>query len=205
MASLLSYSLTTLADVKETMGIASSDTSWDNFLVRKINQATRAIEAYCGRRFALTTYTNEEYDATNTNQIILRQRPIVTLTTLDVRDSGLNITDFESIESDLYFYDANAGVLELNFTARGSWNRFRVTYSAGYSTIPEDLAEACATLASYYALNPDGSQIGVKEKQEGQRKISYGSTTNSFLDVLKQLGIDTIIDSYSNYPVLTDR
>jgi hypothetical protein len=53
LMSLLSYALCSLFDVKESMGIASSDQSWDNLIIRKINQATRQIEAYCDRRFLL--------------------------------------------------------------------------------------------------------------------------------------------------------
>lgn len=209
MASLLSYALTNLSDVKESLGIASSDTSKDNLVIRKINQATRAIEAYCGRRFKETTYTNEVYTATNTDQLILRQRPITSTVALSfgVRDTPLNDDDFESVETTLYFADANSGVIDLNFRAIGHWGRYRVTYSAGYATIPEDLAEACASLAAYYVNNASGAQIGVNEKQEGQRRVKYGANnqTLSFDNILAQLGIDQIINSYSNSPVILDR
>ena len=60
MATLLTHALTNLADVKESMGIAASDTSYDNLIVRKINQVTRQIEGYCGRRFLDTSYKNDE-------------------------------------------------------------------------------------------------------------------------------------------------
>jgi hypothetical protein len=205
MSALLSYALCSLFDVKESMGIASSDQSWDNLIIRKINQATRQIEAYCDRRFALTTYTEEIYGGSDTNQIILRNRPIVGSVTLGVRQTFLNEGDFEDLDSNLIFADNNSGVLDLNFTAVGNWGRYRVTYQAGYATIPEDLAEACATLAAFYALNSDGSQIGLVEKQEGSRKIRYGSNPKDFAAIMSELGIDQIINSYSNLPLLADR
>ena len=37
MAQLLSYSLATVADVKESLGIDAGDTSKDNLIIRKIN------------------------------------------------------------------------------------------------------------------------------------------------------------------------
>lgn len=206
MSTLLSYALTNVADVKETMGIASSDHSWDNLIIRKINQVTKQIEAYCGRRFLLTTYTDEVYNSTNSNQLILRQRPVVGSVALSVRDTPLNESDFETVESTLVYTDANSGVLDLNFQAIGSWGRYMVTYSAGYATIPEDLAEAAATLASYYALNPDGSTVGINEKQEGQRRVKYSDNNSvTFDSIMSQLGVDQIINSYSNNPVLLDR
>lgn len=203
MASLLSYALTNVSDVKESLGIASSDTTKNNLITRKINQATRAIENYCGRRFILTIYTDEAYNGTYTDQIILKNRPIVGTPTLSVRDTNLNEDDFDIVDANILFTDANAGILNLDFRAVGRWSAYKVTYQAGYTTIPEDLAEACASLAAYYVNNADGSNIGVSEKQEGQRKLRLGNNNNtlSFNNIISQLGVDSIINSYSNYPI----
>lgn len=205
MASLLSYALTNVADVKESLGISSGDNTKNNLIIRKINQATRQIEAYCGRRFALTTYTQEIYGSPNIDQIVLRNRPIVSLTSLEVRDTSLNSDDFETVESTLYFADNSSGVLDLDFRAVGRWGRYRVTYSAGYTTIPEDLAEACASLAAYYVSYPDGSNAYVQEKREGQRQVRFHQTAKSFNILIQELGLDVTLDYYSNYPVMTDR
>lgn len=205
MATLLSYSLCQLADVKESLGIASSITAYDNILTRKINQATRAIENYCGRRFQATTYTNVEYAATQTDQLVLRQRPVITFTSLGIRDTSLNDADWETPDSSLYFVHQAAGVLDLLFNARGRWNRYRVSYTAGYQTIPEDLAEACVSLACYYYQNADGSHVGVLMKKEGQRELRYSSGSLKFGTIMQNLGIDEIIDSYANMPIMTDR
>lgn len=209
MASLLSYALTSLSDVKESLGIASGDTSKDNLIIRKINQATIAIENYCGRRFKETTYTNELYFGTNTNQLILRNRPITATQTfgLNIRDTSLNQNSFEAIDTTLYFADANSGVIDLDFRAIGQAGRYQVTYSAGYPTIPADLAEACASLAAYYVTNAAGTQVGSALKKEGQRELRYANNNNllSFDNIIAQLGIDSIINSYANNPVMTDR
>lgn len=207
MAVLLSYALTTKADVKESLGISSGDTTKDNLIIRKINQATRAIEAYCGRRFLETTYTGEEYAATGIDELVLRQRPVSTLSSFSVRDTSLNQSDWETIDTDLYFLDnsGTSGVLNLLFNANGRWNRYKVTYTAGYATIPEDLAEACVSLACFYVQNSDGGDIGVASKKEGQREIRYSNGGQSFKSILEQLGIDQIIDSYANNPIMTDR
>lgn len=205
MASLLSYALTNLSDVKESLGIASSDLTWDNLIIRKINQATRAIEGYCGRRFKLSTYTQEIYNATDTDQLILKNYPLVGDVTLEVRDTLLNSDDWETVEASLAFADANSGVLGLNFHAIGHWGRYRVTYQGGYSTIPEDLAEACASLAAYYVLNSDAGEVGVMLKSEGQRQIKYDKGMLTFDKILQQLGVDDIINSYASLPIMTDR
>lgn len=207
MAVLLSYALTTVEDVKESLGIPSSDHSKDNLIIRKINQATEMIERFTGRRFKSTTYTNEEYDATDTDQLILKQRPVTALTGFGRRDTSENQDDWDDIETDTYFTGLpnDSGVLDLNFSASGHWNRYRVSYTAGYTTIPSDISEAAATLAAFLVSNGT-SGTNVKSKTEGQRKIEFfdqsqGGATSLF----SQLGIDEILGTYANYPLLADK
>lgn len=204
MATLVSYALTSVADVKESLGIASSDLSWDNLIIRKINQATDQIEKYCQRRFLSTTYTDEIYDASGTDQMVLNQRPVTNLASFYIRDTSLNNNTFESIDSELYYLNANAGIIDLLFRTPGHWSRYKVTYTAGYTTIPNDLAEACASLVCYYVLNADASDVGFQEKREGQRLIRYANSALTFSTLIQQLGIDAIINSYANYPVLAE-
>jgi hypothetical protein len=208
VADLLSYALTTLADVKETLGIDAGVTTKDNLIKRKINQATEMIEGYCKRRFADTTYTQEEYDGTGINQLILRQYPITDTETLVLqeRDTTLNLDNWTTVDSQYYFADNNAGVLDTRMIVLKTWNRYRVTYSAGYTTIPADLAEACATLAAFLVDNAT-SGTGVKRKKEGQREIVYydasgsGGNANSLFE---QLNIDDILNRYSYNRLIDD-
>jgi len=204
MATLLPNALTTLADVKETLGIASSDTTRDNLIIRQINSATETIEKYTGRKFMLTTYTNEEYDATNTDQLILKHNPVTTFTTLEVRDTALNMSDWETVDSELYFVDYSAGVLDLIFHATGRWNRYRATYSAGYATIPSDIQEACVSLAAFNVANPS-VDAQVRKKQEGSRSIEYFDTSNSKSSIFDQLGLLDVLNSYCDMPILADK
>ena len=202
MASLLSYALTTVADVKESLGV--TDSSLDNLIIRKINQATRQIEKYCDRHFLASSYV-EEYNATQTNQLVLKQRPVISFSSLEIRDSGLNYNSWETVDSQIYFVDNESGVVSTLYRNSGGFNRYRATYTAGYSTIPEDLAEACASLACYYVNNADGSDVGVARKKEGARELQYANSSLSFDTILQNLGIDATLDAYSNPPVMTNR
>ena len=198
MADLLDYALTNLNDVKETLGISSGDTSKDNLIKRKINQATEMIEKYCnGRRFKNTTYTNEEYDATNSNQLILRQYPITSTETLALqrRDSSQNEDSWDTVDTEHYFVDEGAGVVDGNFSLSGRWNRYRVTYSAGFATIPSDISEAAVTLAAYLVDHAQ-SGSGVAMKKEGQREIRYHKPQES-KSLFEDLGLDDILAPYT--------
>lgn len=208
MADLVDYALTSLADVKESLGIASGDHSKDNLVIRKINQVTDAIESYCQRRFLLTSY-QEEYKASHIDEIVLKQRPIVIdgghPFLAEWRTTAFDADIWEPIDSQLYFVDQAAGVLNLMYDAQGHWNRYRYSYWAGYATIPNDLAEAANMLACFYTNNPAGLNVGVQARQEGQRRTQYYAIPNSFKSVMQQLGVDETIDAYANTPVLTDR
>ncbi len=198
MASLVAYALCTKEDVKETLGIASSDTSWDNFIIRKINQATEIIEGWCGRRFKQTTYTDEYYDATHDQQLVLRNYPVTTLASLSARDTTLNEGSFDTIDSENYFLDGNAGILDAVSNFWGGYDQWKVTYTAGYSVIPNDLAEACATLAGYLTVNDPATQTGISAKREGSRQVSYFDHRSSTNDgILTQLGILPTLERYS--------
>ncbi len=211
MAVLLSYALTTVADVKETLGIDAGNTSKDNLIIRKINQATEMIEGYCSlpqdHHFAQTSYTDEEYDGTGVNQLIIRMRPIVAgeTFTLQQRDTALNEDDWTTVNTDYYFVDEKAAVVDAKFTFSEQWNRYRVTYTAGYDTIPFDLAEACATLAAFYVDNAT-TGTGVKSKEEGQRKIEYfdASSGSGDSDIFNQLNLDEILNRYAYTRIIDD-
>lgn len=205
MADLLSYSLTTLADVKETLGIASGNTSKDNLIKRKINQATRMIEAFCAlpedHHFAETTYSNEEYQGTGSNQFIFNMRPVTSITSFQRASSDASDASWEDVESEVYFSDnLDAGVMPLLFSEGTRYNSFRVTYTAGYATIPADLAEACVTLAAYLVDNATTGS-GVKSKQEGSRKIEYFEP-GSNASLIDQLSLDDLLTRYIMTPIM---
>src|SRR5262249_3310891 len=103
-----------------------------------------------------------------------------------------------------YFLDVTPGILKLLFTANGRWNWWRVTYNAGYTTIPADLAEACANIATYYVEN-NGSEVNVTAKIEGQRRMNFNNQgLLGFNNLLQQLGVDQIINSYANWPLINE-
>lgn len=203
MADLYTYALATVQDVKESMGITG--TSQDNLIKRKINQATLIIEGYCGlpedHHFKETTYTNEQYDGSGSNQMILKMRPVTSITSFQRRDTSESDGNFSDVESEHYFgTDLDAGVLDLNFTQSGGWNGYQVTYTAGYATIPADLSEACVMLASYLIENATTGS-GVKSKQEGSRKIEYFETAFAS-SLIEQLSLDDLLNRYVMYSVM---
>jgi len=207
VADLYTYALTSLSDVKETLGI--SGTAKDNLLIRKINQATDIIEGYCAlaynHHFKSTVYTNEEYDGSGANTLSLKMRPVIIISSLQRRQTTQNEADWDDIDADSYFTDLNAGVIEYLSNQGLAWNGYRVSYTAGYATIPADLAEACVTLAAYLYEN-GAAGTSVKKKKEGQRELEYfevAATGGSSL--VDSLGLSGSLSRYRNYILLEDK
>jgi hypothetical protein len=202
MATISPTALTTLADVKESMGISSGDTSQDNLIIRKINQATLMIERYCGRNFLAADYT-EYYDGDGGSELTLRHYPVNSVASLSYRNTTSNENDFTTYDTVDYFIDATAGRLKSLGSWWGSYDTWKVVYNAGYSTIPDDLAEVCASLAAYLAnSNTSSGGTGIKSKQEGQRKIEYFDPSSSGGtggdSIISQLGLDDVLDTYAD-------
>lgn len=204
MTALNTWALTSLGDVKESLGITG--TSQDNLIRRKINQATDMIESYCGKNngqhFASTSYV-EDYDGTGTNQLILKNRPVISFTSLQQRSTTENISDFDTVSSDDYFVDLTAGVIDCVFTLSENWNIYRATYTAGFATIPSDLAEACVMLASALVDNA-GTGAAVKRKTQGPKSIEYYDSVQGE-SLITQLGIDDMLQRYTDIPILADK
>lgn len=199
MASLLSYALTSVADVKESLGITG--TSQDNLIIRKINQATEMIEAYCGLpygyHFKEATYTDVEFEGSGTNQLSFPIRPVSSVSSLEVRGSNTNVSNWDSVDTEHYFLNSSAGLIDSLFTFYPAYNRYRATFVAGYATIPADLAEACVILASFLVDNAS-SGSAVKAKREGGRSIEYYDSQSS-QSLIETLSLDDMLARYINY------
>lgn len=196
MTTLLSYALCDITDVTSIPGFPS--TIDDDFVKRKINQATEMIEGYCGRRFAETTYTDEKYDGTLTDSLVLKNRPIKSDGSLVLkgRNGATSDSSYDTIDSSFYFIDYDAGILDAISSFYVGYDRWSVTYTAGYSTIPADLKEACATLAAYLAQNSLGTG-NISSKQEGSRKVDYFNTSGAS-GIIGLLHLDEILDGYAD-------
>lgn len=137
---LLDYALTTRARVKTFLGITSTDD--DTLLDSLINVVTNFIENYCDRRFKLTTYTDEVYDGNGSQQMLLKQYPVVAFTQLGERDSVDNQSSWTAIDSEDYFVNLVTGIIDyINGLFRRLPRHYRATYQAGYDVDVSDIAK----------------------------------------------------------------
>lgn len=183
--------LSTLSRAKAYLEISGD--SKDTIVTLALNHATDAIEGFCKRHFLRQTYTNEIYDGSGGDTLVLRNWPVSSVSSLQVNTSGDSTESWNTIESSRYHvYEDGRIVLaggRANFSAGDSPNfidapkKYRVTYVAGYlidfdqentvasHTLPAELEYACLKLTS---------AIVNTRKNEGLQNVRVGDLSMSF-------------------------
>jgi uncharacterized phiE125 gp8 family phage protein len=198
MTALSPEALTSVADVKEILGITG--TAQDNLITRNINYATKIILNYCGvSSFNSTAYV-EYYDGIGGNELVLRNKPVITMTSVEWRDEAGNNASFTTLDAEDYFVDTDAGIIKALVNFGSSFHSWKIAYTAGYATIPDDLAEACARMAAFVTENGTAG-TSIKSKQEGQRKVEYfdSTTATGNASLIDSLGLDDILRPILRY------
>jgi hypothetical protein len=204
---MLSYALTTRQRLMDFMGITSVTTVQGNVIDRVIDSVTEYIERYCGRRFKKTTYTNELYDGDGSNCIVLNSFPVDSSSTFtfQYRTSRDNEDSWDTFDSDEYFVDYDAGIIEMPTDvrlARGV-KIYRVTYTAGYDfdNVTTFLSDTEAGSVEYVAwvlasttYNKRKASGDIVSERIGDYSVTYGKTLfesddiKGILDGYKKLG-----------------
>jgi len=162
--------LTSLANAKEHLNIPVSETSQDTILTRFIGQASKTIERYLDRFIIKREYI-EFQDGRNQNRIMLRNYPADKPSELRI-DHSSEFTDADTlIETDDYEIDTlgNEVIFIERIFPRGTRN-IKITYDAGFTTVPEDIESACLWMVEWY-FDIRGSR-NLTEKSRGKNQES---------------------------------
>lgn len=130
------YALTTVTRQKAYM--KKTDTTDDTLLEILINVATDTIESFCKRRFLLTDYSNEVYDGTGQNSLLLKNYPVVTTGKtflISRRDGSQSDNDWNDYAAADVLVDLESGIVRLESGGRFTKlpQGLKATYSAGYA------------------------------------------------------------------------
>lgn len=140
--SVSNSALTTLDSVKEWSEMTGSKQSADDLIETLIDNITVEFENYCGvDSFKQADYT-EYYDGSEGIYIFVKNVPINSVAGIWIdQDWSWEATDL--VDSDDYRINQdNRFISSLNGWTSGVQN-IKVTYNAGYSTIPGDLGQVC--------------------------------------------------------------
>lgn len=200
------------ADDVVTLFPSSAPTSEQQQLLA-ITLASSYVENYTQRTLAPATYTHEESPLiiNRSNQIVgkVRQWPITSVTAASVlllgspntpsRELPLDVTyiDFQSPPERLFYYSGSLpssptpGYVAQNFggVRKGMRGRIYVTYTAGFTPVPDDIRTACILLAQHY-LTLNANAVGALSisvsAPSSSNSISFGRRS-VLLDEAEQL------------------
>lgn len=135
--------LTSLVAVKEYLKIDDTDTSKDALLEGLINAGSNIIENYCKRSFKEQTYTDEEYDGTGTKNLPLNNFPVSTITSIKIDGVLIDVTEYKTRLS-------SGIVVRLDSTWPEGIMNIKVSYTAGYASVPPDIELAAKHLVMFF-------------------------------------------------------
>jgi len=167
--------LVTKAEYKTYMGITStnSDTEID-FLIPKVSDL---VKSYCRRTFVdYVADIKIEYFDGGFNKLLLKETPLVTVASVAYSsDYGKTYTNLIKYTDWVIQGDAITSLWTGGFTE--AVNGYKVSYFAGYETIPGDLKLAVLDLIEYYSRN-NGAVHSSRDLNPNTTQISYVATTN---------------------------
>lgn len=185
-------SLATLDEIKSYYDMTGSDAAVDDELAEISVRISKIFETYCDRSFESTTYT-EYHDGDNRNGIYLNHYPITSITSIyDDSEWGWG-SDYVVASGTYRIKDERAVTLKAGYTFHNHTQNVKVTYVAGYSTIPADLNHVCIVevIRSYKSRK----EVDVTAKTLGDGSISY--TSRDFLPMTK-----VVLDKYTRKGIM---
>ena len=167
-----SSSYVSLEFCKAYAGDEGIDADTDDFLCDLINNVSRFIDTYTGRKLYRDTYT-ELYSGDMTDKLIPDNYPIISVT---------------SLYDDTYrVYPAETLIIPTDYgIVRDRWiqlyydffqydiNNVKITYVAGFEEIPKDLQEACAEIVMWkYKEARGGGDLNIQSKSRVDTTTTY--------------------------------
>jgi len=175
----------------QDLGFAS-ETEYDAWLENLISQVEAVIDDYCrvprGFFRAGGLSFTEIYDWSEDGEIQTHYYPIITLTKVELDQASYNqAADWTEISSTYYYAKNEYGIIKIVGKSPGHVeNSVRITYSAGYSAVPDDIKIAALMYASnilYRML----SQMSGETIDIGDVRVKSVEVKETFSDEIKRL------------------
>lgn len=168
--------LVTLQEYKTHAGISS--TTQDSVITSLLPGVSSLVKAVCRRSFV--DYVDEaksEYFQEAGDTYIPLESPIIGITSLSVStDYGSTYTALTAYTD--YAWDRQYDTIRsIGVDFNGMINGYRLVYTAGYETLPDDLKLAIFDLITYYLKN-DGAVHSNKAPGTNTVQIEYITTTS---------------------------
>lgn len=167
--------LITTSEYKAYVGISSTNQDAEiNAIVPKVSSL---VKTYCGRTFIdYVSDAKTEYSSGGHTYIYLKEAPILSVSSVeysaDYGATWTTLTEFTDYTVDL----ENDRIYAIPIVYADGFpklvNAYKITYTAGYESTPEDLKLACLDLVSYY-LKSDMSIKSTRNAGANQTSVEF--------------------------------
>lgn len=179
--SLKPNALTTLATAKSHLSISPSDALQDVRVELMINAASEKIERYTNRTLVSQGTIEELQHGRRENILLLKQWPIIAVSELSIDYTASHTSPSNVVAASEYtISDDKNSILLINSTFPVGFNNIKVSYTAGYVTVPSDLELAVLWLVEWYYLMRTRGDMG-------RKTISKGGESVGVLDAMPEM------------------
>lgn len=140
------YSLITLDNVVKFIGQDSFNSDDSDLIEDLINRVSSLFESYMDRNILTREYT--EYHDGGGNAVLFPKQPKITTISGIWDDYDWDYADDDLVDADDYKIVDELYVVLKNTTFNNYTQNIKIIYTAGYTSTPEDIAQACITEVS---------------------------------------------------------
>jgi uncharacterized phiE125 gp8 family phage protein len=170
--SLKPNALTTLAQAKSHLSISPSDTLQDARVELFINAASEKIERYTNRKLVSQGTIAELQHGRRENILLLNQWPIIAISQVSIDSTGAHTDPATVLAANSYaISDDFNSLLLVNSTFPVGFNNVKISYTAGYVTVPSDLELAVLWLVEWYYLARTRGDMGRTSISKGGESV----------------------------------
>lgn len=193
------YCLTTLERGMQWLGV-TQDT--DNKTANMIRSVSFLIQNFLSYQVAQATYTRK-FNGRGGNTLFVPDIPLVSVSSVIINGVPVPQGDFTGVTQRAGFYFDEDAIRLIGYCfVRGAQN-IQTTYTAGYTTIPEDIEQACLDWMKIMASSstmPFGSNV--IKVQAGDTSFDFGGS-GSVTDTKKILMPSSIYFALQPYQRVT--
>jgi hypothetical protein len=154
-----SNALITLENIRDYLHLPDAQVTNDQLLCDLIDGVSEHFNSYLDRVLVSATYTDALIDGTGSKFLYVPNYPVTTITSITETDC-MEISTL--VASTAYSIDGDSPwiVRDHGFWPYGIKN-IKITYVAGYSTIPHDVQMACTKQVAYEFKQSNQGLLGV--------------------------------------------
>ena len=181
--------LTVLADAKLWLGIVPNTD--DATLTRLITAASVFVANYVGRSIPSQAYV-ERRNGSGGRVMVTKNRPITAVSSLVIDSKSIPLSADNAVLQSGYGFD-DSKIWLVGYSFSHAIGNVVLSYTAGYTTVPLDVAQACIDLV---ALKYRGKgRIGETSKNINGMVVSY--STKDMTDEIR-----VVLDNYKQVAIV---